>query len=191
MKRKAVPSTTPGRAVDLEPDLMEDLSSVIERCAALADPPVLVAAVSDLLQKAWPRRESAREAYGRALARGLVARREMEEAEGGSVSSDQAARLLGMSKPSVLKRFEKGQLLGWRDQRQKAVRLPIWQFSDQGMIAGLDRILEVLRRTPLDDWGRVSFFLEKRESLGGLSPLEVLRQGRLEDVERVCWGEVE
>jgi hypothetical protein len=114
----------------------------------------------------------------------------MEEAEGGSVSADTAARMLGMSKTSILRRFEKGQLLGWRDIRQNAVRFPVWQFSDHGVLVGLEHILGILRKTPLSDWGRVSFFLEKRQSLNGLRPLDWLRQGRIDEVERVAWADL-
>src|SRR5438105_11929313 len=49
----------------------------------------------------------------RAAIRGLEARQKLAEAEGGSLSSEEASRLLRISKTAVLKRLEAGRLAAW------------------------------------------------------------------------------
>jgi len=56
-------------------------------------------------------------------------RPKLMEAEGGSLAAEEAAGVLGMSKVAVLKRYQNGKLLAWREERQKAVRFPRWQFQ--------------------------------------------------------------
>ena len=51
-------------------------------------------------------RASRQDKLALALARGLEARQRLAQAEGGSLSSDEVARLLGISKTAVLKRLE-------------------------------------------------------------------------------------
>jgi hypothetical protein len=132
-----------------------------------------------------------RTAFVRALARGLPVREAAKQEEGGSISADEAARILGLSKTSVLVRFSKGQILGWRETKQKAVRFPIWQFGEEGMLPGLPEVLDILSQAELDDWGRVMFFLNPRNSLEGKRPLDALKEGRLPLVKRLAWGDFE
>ncbi|MCX6937137.1 MAG: hypothetical protein NTU80_04455 [Verrucomicrobia bacterium] len=132
----------------------------------------------------------ARSGLAGALVRGVAAREQLKEAEGGSVSADEArAYLGGISKQAVLDRFKKHRLLGWRETRQNAVRFPIWQFSTEGTLPGLEAVLGTLRASSaLDDWGAILFFLNKRASLGDKRPLDALREGKLEEVQRDAHG---
>ncbi len=131
-------------------------------------------------------------ALERALARGLFVREAAKQEEGGNISADQAAHRLGISKTSVLERFKKGQLLGWRETRQKAVRFPVWQFAHDEVLTGLPKVLSILSKSSqIDDWGRIMFFLNPRDSLEGKRPLDALREGRIPLVERLAWSEVE
>lgn len=125
-----------------------------------------------------------------ALVRGIAAREELKEAEGGSVSADEARDYLGgISKQAVLDRFKKHRLLGWRETRQNAVRFPAWQFTAEGTLPGLEEVLAILRASPtVDDWGAVLFFLNKRASLGGKRPLDILREGKRDQVLRAAHG---
>jgi len=111
-----------------------------------------------------------------ALARGLEARQQLAEAEGGSLSSEEAARLLGISKTAVLKRLEAGRLL--------AARFPRWQFDDRGrVLVGLEEVLAILNQDErLDAWGQILFFLQEKGSFGSRRPLDLLRHGRLKAV---------
>jgi hypothetical protein len=119
-----------------------------------------------------------------ALARGLEARQQLAEAEGGSASSEEAARLLGISKTAVLKRLEAGRLLAWREERLQAARFPLWQFDKHGQVlAALEEVLACLNRDPnLDAWGKMLFFLQTKAGLGDKRPLDLLREGRVKEV---------
>ncbi len=64
--------------------------------------------------------------------RGLEARHQLATAEGGSFSSEEVARLLGISKTAFLKRHMAGRLQGWREERLQTVRFPQWQFDARG-----------------------------------------------------------
>ncbi len=123
-----------------------------------------------------------------AMARGIGARQRLAEAEGGSLSSEEVARLLGISKTAVLKRLDAGKLLAWREERLKAARFPQWQFDQRGqVIAGLIDVLEHLYANPqLDDWAKVLFFLQSRPSLDDQRPLDLLRAGRVNEACRAA-----
>jgi hypothetical protein len=128
-----------------------------------------------------------------ALARGLEARQQIAEAEGGSLSSDEVARVLGISKTAVLKRLEAGRLLAWREERLQAARFPSWQFDKHGQVlAGFEAVLQILNRDErLDAWAKVLFFLQTRSSLGDKRPLDLVREGRLEEVRLAAEAYVE
>ena len=131
-------------------------------------------------------------AVDRAKERGLFLRESAKQEEGGSVSADEAARRLGISKTSVLNRFKNGRLLGWRETKQNAARFPVWQFSEDGILTGLSEVLSILSQSPqIDDWGRIMFFLNPRDSLRGKRPLDALSEGNVSQVERLAWGDVE
>lgn len=122
----------------------------------------------------------------RALIRGVGARQQLAEAEGGSWSSDEVARLLQISKTAVLKRLAAGRLLAWREERLQAARFPRWQFDEHGQVlSGLEEVLDLLHRDQrLDVWGRILFFLQEKPSLGDRRPLDLLREGRRREVEQ-------
>jgi hypothetical protein len=119
-----------------------------------------------------------------AYVRGLEARQQLAEAEGGSLSSDDTARLLRISKTAVLKRLDAGRLLAWREERLQAARFPLWQFDEHGhVLAGLEEILDILNQDDrLDAWGKILFFLQEKRSLGGRRPLDLLRSGKVKEV---------
>src|SRR6266496_1440553 len=81
-----------------------------------------------------------------ALARGLSARQQLMAAEGGSLSADDAAREIGLSKTAILNRFHNGRIIGWREERQNAVRFPIWQFGEHKVLTGIEETLGVLNQ---------------------------------------------
>ena len=120
----------------------------------------------------------------RAQLRGLQARQQLADAEGGSLSSEEVARLLGISKTAVLKRLTRGRLLAWREERLQAARFPRWQFDEQGQVlAGLEATLEILNRDAhLNPWGKILFFLREKGSLGGRRPLDLLREGKSKEL---------
>lgn len=116
--------------------------------------------------------------------RGLGARQQLVEAEGGSWSSEEVARLLQISKTAVLKRLASGRLLAWEEERLGAKRFPRWQFDAHGhVLKGLEDVLAILNQDAhLDAWGKLLFFLQEKPSLGGRRPLDLLREGKLKEV---------
>lgn len=128
--------------------------------------------------------ESRDDKLARAYIRGLGARQQLVEAEGGSWSSEDVARLLQISKTAVLKRLAAGRLLAWREERLQAARFPRWQFDEHGhVLDGFEEVLEVLNQDErLDAWGKMLFLLQEKASLGGRRPLDLLREGKLQRV---------
>ena len=167
-----------------------EIRSLFRELRARFNPMDIAHAVANAINAEAGRRPE--RALDRAAARGLVLREEAKSEEGGNVSADEAARMLHISKTSVLERYKKGRVLGWREARQNAVRFPYWQFSVDGMLKGLPEVLAILDQAPhIDDWGRVMFFLNPRQSLQGERPLDALRHGRQSVVEKLAWGDVE
>ena len=128
--------------------------------------------------------ETREEKLARAQVRGLGARQQLSEAEGGSWSSDDVARLLQISKTAVLKRLAADRLLAWREERLQAARFPRWQFDEHGQVLdGLEDVLDILNQDErLDAWAQILFFLQEKPSLGDRRPLDLLREGRVKEV---------
>jgi hypothetical protein len=137
--------------------------------------------------------ESREDKLARARIRGLGARQQLAEAEGGSWSSEDVARLLQISKTAVLKRLATGRLLAWREERLQAARFPRWQFDEHGhVLDGLEKVLKVLNQDErLDAWGKILFFLQEKPSLGGRRPLDLLREGNLKEASLAAQGYAE
>ena len=170
-------------------DFSTEIRALVRGLRARYNPMDIARAIADAINAEAGRRPE--RALDRAVARGLVVREEAKHEEGGNVSADEAARMLGISKTSVLERYKKGRILGWREARQNAVRFPYWQFSVDGMLKGMTEVLAILGEAPhIDDWGRIMFFLNPRQSLDGERPLDALRHGRQTAVERLAWDDV-
>ncbi|MCX6877112.1 MAG: hypothetical protein NTW21_25375 [Verrucomicrobia bacterium] len=143
-------------------------------------------------QFAASKKPAAKAGLALALLRGRVAREELKQQEGGSISASEAAEKLGISKTAVLKRYREGKLLGWREARQEAVRFPVWQFTDDNVLPGLPDALAVLNEAPwMDEWGRILFFLNARRSLERKRPLDLLREGESARVVDLAKAEIE
>jgi hypothetical protein len=123
-----------------------------------------------------------------AIARGIPARQKLIGEEGGTLSAQEAAERLGVSKPAILKRYQKGQLLAWREEKQDAVRFPAWQFVDAKVLPGIKEVLQVLQESPLDDFGKLLFFLSTFGSLGNKRPLDCLRGGKVSQALQAAQG---
>jgi hypothetical protein len=121
-------------------------------------------------------KESARE---RVLKRGLVARRELENAEGGSYSSEKVAELLGYKhRQGVDYQREQKNLVAWKSAVNKW-RYPVWQFQDQKPLPGIKECLRALDSS--DGWAQIIFFLSPRCSTDNKRPLDLLRKSQVEE----------
>ncbi|MFY9987737.1 MAG: hypothetical protein WAK31_23470 [Chthoniobacterales bacterium] len=113
------------------------------------------------------------------LARGILARKELELAEGGSLSAEEMANALGRTRQGIDYLRREGAVLAWRTTQGKW-RYPAWQLTDQGgLLPGIGESLKALDTR--SEWEPMIFFLSSRESLEGKRPLDLLRAGRVQD----------
>jgi hypothetical protein len=117
-----------------------------------------------------------------ALLRGARARRELLEAEGGTLSVAEVARFSRRTRQAVDKQRRAGHLLGVRVG--PAWRYPAWQFADGQPLAGLREVLAALRGA--SPWAMAAFFLSRNARLGARRPLDVLRRGEVEAVVKAA-----
>jgi hypothetical protein len=107
----------------------------------------------------------------------------MAAAEGGTMSAEETARYLGVTKQSVLNSYHAGKMMAWRTEKQGALRFPVWQFAEHRRLPGLEEVLGKLTASRvLDDWGVAGFFLENLGLLKDRRPLDLLRENKLEQV---------
>jgi biotin operon repressor len=103
--------------------------------------------------------------------RGLEAKRQLLEAEGGALSTAEIARALRITRQGVDKRRKDRRLLGV-EVGKKGFRYPAWQV-------GLPHLEEVLQALgDRDSWEKIAFFLNPSALLRDRTPLEVLREGK-------------
>lgn len=103
---------------------------------------------------------------------------ELLAAEGGPIGVEDAAKLLRISRAAIDKRRKNGTLIGIEDGG-RAILYPRWQFTETGLLKGLDDALKVMVIS--DPWMRIQFFLSRDSDLGE-RPLDALRRGRISDV---------
>jgi hypothetical protein len=111
--------------------------------------------------------------------RGLATREYILSAEGGAMKVGDVAALLGLTRQGVDRRRRAGKLLALSTGRHGYV-YPAWQFTDEGVLPGLEATLQALQvQSP---WMLASFFLSANLRLDGASPLAELRRGHREEV---------
>jgi hypothetical protein len=152
---------------------IEELQAIDERKLAEAvqaptDYSVLVSALTSDEALATIR---ARDPLAGARLRGIEAKRQLLEAEGGSLSSAEAAKLLKISRQAVDKRRREKRLLGV-ELGKKGYRYPTWQFG----LRNLEDVLNAL--DDRDEWEKLNFFLNPSDLLDDRTPLDVLQAGK-------------
>src|SRR5437764_7448033 len=141
----------------VEEQVVNRIRSAFRQVERAADPANLARLTGIAFRQEFPAAK-ADNRLANAIARGITVRQKLMEAEGGSLSAEQAARELGISKTAILKRYQKGQIIAWREERQNAARFPVWQFKDHKVVDGLEDVLKFLNRgSRLDDFGRMLF----------------------------------
>jgi hypothetical protein len=119
-----------------------------------------------------------------ARVRGLHARDALLAQEGGAIGAEEAATLLGISRQAVDNRRRAGRLLALTLGRRD-YRYPLWQFTDDGVLPGLEEVLRDLAHvTP---WMQAAFLLNGNYRLRHAErPLDALRRGDLQEVREVA-----
>lgn len=117
-----------------------------------------------------------------ALLRGAQAKRQLLEAEGGTLSAADVARLLGRSRQAVDKQRRTGRLLAIRVG--PSWRYPAWQFVDGQPLPGLPDVMAALH--DISPWTAAAFLLSRSARLGAHRPVELLRRGEVDAVVRAA-----
>lgn len=116
---------------------------------------------------------------GPARLRGLRERERLLTLEGGTLPVDEVARHLKITRQAVNKRRQQGTLVGL-DAGRHGYRYPAWQFVREGTIPDLEAVLAALEKH--DAWMQHIFMVSPNTRLNDRTPLEELREGRLDDV---------
>lgn len=118
-----------------------------------------------------------------AKARGEQAKRDILTAQGEMLDADAVAKRLGCDLAEVQERQRTGLLIALPDERGKP-RYPAWQFTDAGLLPGLEDVLRSL--TAPDPWSRVQFLQSGDPYLNGQIPLDLIRRGEIDIVRRLA-----
>jgi hypothetical protein len=119
----------------------------------------------------------------RAKLRGIEHRKRILEKLGGTLSAEQVAKLIGISRQSIDKRRSQNQLIGLT-QGKRGYAYPAFQFEDGKTLDGLKEVLLALNGH--DPWMQSIFFANGNDRLHGRTPLEALRQGETDAVVRAA-----
>jgi hypothetical protein len=111
--------------------------------------------------------------------RGLEARQRVLEAAGGTLSAEQMARRLQLTRQAVDLRRRNRRLIALPVGRH-GYRYPVWQLGRNGIWPWVPQVIDAL--APHDPWQQVFFLLSPHPDLGGDTPLTALRDGRIDDV---------
>lgn len=114
-----------------------------------------------------------------ALFRGAEARRRLLDEHGGTLTSDEVASILEITRQAVEKRRRAGSLLALSTGRH-GYRYPVWQFDKSGVVPGLGDVLRALASH--DEWMQAAFFLGKNPRLNDQTPIDLLKAGKLKRV---------
>ena len=108
---------------------------------------------------------------------------ELRQLEGGGLSDAEFAKRLGVSSRETVRKYrEKGLIFAWaKDSRN--LRYPAWQVHEGRLLPGLAEVLVILTSRKRGAFSIANYFLSESEELGGRRPLDLLREGRLDDVK--------
>jgi hypothetical protein len=112
--------------------------------------------------------------------RGLRAKEDIMNAEGGCLTAQQAAAIARVTKAAISKARKEGRLIGL-PVGQKSWVFPRWQFIEPGgFLLGLKEVTKELSH--LSAWGQAMFLLEPNDRLSGHNPLYWMRRGKIDKV---------
>ncbi|MBY5315895.1 DNA-binding protein [Rhizobium leguminosarum] len=116
-----------------------------------------------------------------ALARNVEHRQNLVERAGGTMSAEDAGRILGISRQAVDKRRRAGTLLAVREGSDW--RYPLCQLDQGEVIAGISDVVRGFAAA--GPWVALDFLLASDTALGGRTALQALRDGDREAVRRL------
>ncbi|ANT55001.1 helix-turn-helix domain-containing protein [Mesorhizobium amorphae] len=193
---RTTPNPSVIRSDSLQAVFLRRATSALERMAANASPKVLSDALSAPTDTgSLARLLSQSDIIGSAvmeldplvpaLARNVEHRKFLIERAGGTLSAEDAGRLLGISRQAVDKRRRAGSLLAVREGSDW--RYPGCQFDETDVVGG---IAEVVRAyASAGPWMALDFLLGPDSVLAGRTPLAALRAGDRDSVLRILRSE--
>jgi len=113
-----------------------------------------------------------------ALLRGSEMKRAMLKAEGGALSAQQLADHLGITPQGLGRKRERNQVF-WLDVGDGYV-YPAFQVGRSGLLPGIRDVLDAFAVE--DPWMRVNFMLTGDARLSDKRPIDLLRDGKIDDV---------
>lgn len=119
-----------------------------------------------------PNRYASAQATSALLSRGQAARLARLDA-GDMVNSEEAARLAGASKATIVAWIETGHCIGLQ-RTTRGYRLPAWQFEPH-IFEVLPEISRAMETT--DGWALLAFLETAHGALDGLTPRQALERG--------------
>ena len=105
----------------------------------------------------------------------------LQEADG-TLTTAEAADLLGIGEEAVRKRIREGGLIGLR--RGRGYIIPAIQIREGNLVPGLSKVLHAMAIT--SPWARLNWLLSPEPRLNGRRPIEVLSSGGDVEVVRVA-----
>lgn len=118
-----------------------------------------------------------------ATIRGQRAKPHIEERSGPSEGTEETGKRLGKSSETIRGWIERRRLVAYRaESDQTRIRLPLWQFDDQGVRAWVRPLIEAYGD---NGWGLIDFVTVPRSALGGAPYLHRLLSGRDAHIEAV------
>ena len=153
--------------------LLQALTSV-----ALSEGPASAKADGPLAQWLGEPPANAAQLEFEALRRSFALRRQLLASTIGTAEVNEL--LAAGSRQTVHDRLRAGTLLGILDQGKW--RFPLWQFDADGPNGVIDGLAQVLQALQVSNLAKARWLLKPHPVFGGSTPLDLLRQGRLEDV---------
>jgi len=98
------------------------------------------------------------------------------------LDSKKVAEMLGISLQALNKKVRKNQIIALK--RGGKYLYPQFQFTPEGRIVeGLDKILKILEEKNLSTPLKIEFLISENLRLDGKRPIDLLRAGKIEEVE--------
>lgn len=116
---------------------------------------------------------------------------EILSADGGLIGSQEFARRLGLkSEGTVRDYFRHGKVIALTEGKRR-LWFSAWQIHEGKLLRGLAQVIEALREQDIAPLSMVIFFVYETDDLDGRRPLDLLREGRVDQVVQSARGQLE
>ena len=141
LRMKARP-TTKRQLTEQEKRILKQLRLTFRDVAGKADADKIAKLTVLAFRREFPQIKGTQNVLANAYVRAIPSLRKVLATEGGSINAAEAAKRLGVSRATVLRRYREKRLVGWRDYHDAEVRFPVWQFTKNGLLPGIEEVME-------------------------------------------------